>query len=362
MFGWSNPSRVDTAFSIHWVSEAFATIVEALRKAQLQVAASGNEISDIDSFVLFDREFLSLEPALTKVIEEGFSRSSFQEALPLRGIWFTGKVNGKIALQEDLFSDKIWPEKILLIPFNNVSSRHSVCYEKFQYCSLVVILLFAFGLGIDSWRLNKYTRGAENIWTSVFSYDTREKSYCNSEGLSTWWLLNSLTKLSYQPLTPTIPASWGGGQIPEIQQQSANSIYPAIIFPAYECRLRQRAEAVNTLARKKITGSSTIEDGSEQLSTSVKALSEYQYAQHRFIRLAGPLPDETNVAKDLRDLSDYLYDSAIPASIDFSSPILLGGVMEAHYDVEWSSNELVDSSLQIDHLFYLSTAIRKKNR
>lgn len=359
MFGWSNPARIDTAFSIQWVQDTFSYVIDAVRRAQLTIASGGEAIEDIDSFMLFDRELQSLQEPLTEVLKQAFSRSSFQEALPLRGIWFSGRIGDDVALSEDLFAEKIWPETHLAYPIAQRFFSANKILRNFQYFSVAAAILLTAGLVVDGYRMHRYTQQAESSWKSIFA-EKSEAHYCSGEGLSTWWLLNNLTRLSDQPTTPTIISSWGGGQIPAIREATADHVYPGILFPAYECRLRIRAKELNDEIKKEIDKDAKTDFLITKFKDYTDRLSAYQQAQSRFIRLAGPLPDSKGVAKDLRLLTDYLYEGAIPSSVDFSAPLILGGVMDAHYDIEWSPNDLVDKGLQSDYIVEFSRVVKDK--
>ncbi|MGS2718787.1 type VI secretion system protein [Eionea flava] len=388
MFGWSNPSRVDAAFSLSWIDDAFNHVIEAIRKAQLAIAATGEAIDNIDRFMLFDREFQTLQAPLTEVIEHSFASSSFQEALPLRGIWFSGNIGGQVSLSEDLFSEKIWPEKHLAHPVEQRFFSSNKTLRKAQYVSVIIGALLAIGLIIDAYRLYNYTYTAQKSWDAIFnnsqfpsasalesntsaatqansavstgSVSNTYSRYCHSQGIETWRLLNNLTLLDDQPTTLTIPFSWGGGQIHAMRQAAAESVFPSILFPAYECRLHVRAQELTQLSTETLPRSADLKALSEYLTDYTEALSAYQTAQTQFIRLAGPLPDTTHVVRDLRQLTDYLYDGTIPASIDFGTAIIVGGVMDAHYDIEWKANDLVDATDQANYLVTLSTRVSDK--
>jgi hypothetical protein len=375
MFGWSNPSRVDTAFSIRWVQDAFTSVVDAIRRAQLAIAATGEDIDDIDSFMLFDREFQRLEAPLTEVVKQGFASSSFQETLPLRGIWFSGDIAGNIALSEDLLAEKIWPEKHLAYPVEQRFFSSNKTLRSMQYTSVLLFFLLGAGLTIDTYRLHSYTQSAQKSWDAIFNNTTSDSSsninsdsgktkvytkYCHSQGIETWRLLNTLTKLGDQPTTPTLISSWGGGQLDAMRQAAADSVFPSLLFPAYGCRLKIRAEELTQLTTKNIPRHASINVLSQHLTDYTDALMAYQQAQTQFIRLSDPLPNTTNVVRDLRQLTDYLYDGAIPASIDFGTALLVGGVMDTDYNHQWKANDLIDSTDQANYLAALSARVRNK--
>jgi type VI secretion system protein ImpL len=359
MFGWSNPSRIDTAFSIQWVKEAFTSILANIRKAQLHIAANSEKIDDIDRFMLFDQEFQALEKPLTELIAEGFSRSSFQEALPLRGIWFSGKVKDEHALNESLLSDKVWPETHLAYPIEQRFFSANKTLRRFQYMSIAFGMLLLAGLCVDSYRMYNYTSAAQQAWNSTFNRNVK-RFYCSNEGMDTWWLLNNITKLSDQPTTLTIPASWWGGQIPALRSALAKEVHPTMLFPAYECRLRIRANQLNALSKEKIDVTADLNQLSAHLSEYAEKLMEYQQAQTRFIELVGPLTRTKGMADKIQRLTDYLYDGTIPSTINFESTLLVGSVMDASYAITWDVNDLINSNEQGQYLLELSQVVRKK--
>ncbi len=358
MFGWSNPARVDTAFSISWVREAFTSTVNAIRKAQLQVAAGGDEIDDIDGFILFDRELRALEAPLAEVMHHAFARSSFQEALPLRGIWFNGKVGEKIALAEELFSHKIWAETHLAYPIQQRFFSSNRTLRHFQVYALVAAAILLGWLSVDVYRLHNYTVDAQKAWNAIYVNENGNR--CDAEGSATWWLLNSLTTLADEPTTLTLPRSWWGGQTAKMRAEAANSILPKKLFSAYECRLEVRADQLNAISTASINVNANVDTLSQQLTQYTEQLKNYQEARARFIHLAGPLPNNTGIANDLRHLTDYLYDGTIPASIDFNTRLIVNGVKDAHYDIEWEENHFVKPEVQTHYLVKLSRLVREK--
>ncbi len=356
MFGWSNPTRLDTAYSSRWVAEAFDSAVEGVRAAQLQVAASGQDICDIDGFMLFDREFQQLQQPLQEVMEFAFSRSSFQDAMPLRGIWFNGRVEGEIVLSEDFLARKLWPETHLANPVEQRRFSANRTLRRFQYASLAAAVLLVMALVIDSTRLYRYSKVSEQTWEHILLAEPD----CSDTGTQTWRLLSGLSKIADQPFTLSLPGSWGGGQLPELEEAAARRIYPNSVFPALECRLKLKAEALHLQPDHELDNSADVAAQIELLREFSDKLTDYQQAQRLFIRLAGPLAKANGVAEDFRTLVDYLYDGAIPASVQFDSPLLVQSIVETAYDLEWDEEDLVDPDEQLLRLNELAIAAREK--
>ncbi|WP_221793882.1 type VI secretion system protein [Oceanobacter mangrovi] len=351
MFGWSNPARLDAAYSPQWILEAFNSLVSGIRETQLQQAADGDSIKNIDEFMLFDRQFQNLERPLQDVLSYTFARSSYQEAPPLRGIWFSGKVGDEVALTDDFLNHKLWLESNLAYPVERRRFSINRTLRHAQYATLAGTVLLVLLLIYDTTRLHNYSTNAEASWQEI----SQRKEDCSDSGGATWWLLSSLTKISEQPLTLSLPASWGAGQMPALENEVVKRIFPEQLFSGMDCRLHARAETLNQLS---VDTSGTLEQTSARLETYIAQLGRYQQAQQAFIRLAGPIPNDAGVANDFRALLDYLYDSSIPSTIDFNSPLIADALIKTAYNINWSEQDLVDPDRQLRHLNSLSTAVR----
>ena len=358
MFGWSNPSRLDVGFSKHWVNDAFSQMLNDIKAEQLHIAAVGQGKIN-DEFVLFDQQFRQLEQPLADVMEYVFSHSSFYDAPPLRGIYFSGKVGEEIALNEDFLAHKVWPETHLSYPIEQRHFSINRTLRRFQYASLVFAALLLFTLIIDSTRLYQYSNETERSWKHIAN-ENIDKDYCSESGAQMWWLLNGLTTMSEQPLTLSLPISWNNGQLPDLQQAAASYIYPSIVFHALECRLKIKAENLRSLAGTDISRVRDLDKLKEKLEQFTDELINYQTAQNSFVRLAGPLASDKGVATDFKALLNYLYDSEIPFSIDFHDPLIAGTVVIAVFNIVWEEDELVNPEMQLERLNELSRSLRKQ--
>ena len=352
MFGWSNPTRLDAAFSPQWVDDAFISVVDGIRRAQLQLAAGGDGIAGIDNFMLFDREFHALAEPLQEVLAFAFARSSYQEAPPLRGIWFSGKVRDEVALTDDFLNHKLWPETLLAYPAEQRRFSTNRTLRHAQYATLAMAFTLLSALLIDSTRLYHYSVSTEKSWADIL----KKEPDCSESGSTTWWLLSSLSKMSEQPLTLSLPASWGSGQMHSLKDAVAQRIYPNLLFKGMDCRLQEKA---TELKKDPVSAAGDLQAASRELKIFMNDLRDYQQAQKRLIHLAGPLPDNQGVAADFQALLDYLYNSSIPSTITFNSPLLAGAIVDTAYDIDWNEHDLVDPEQQLTRLNTLSNDVRK---
>src|SRR5690606_19501125 len=90
MLGWSVPFALPSAYTPHWVDEAFHTIAEEFSSIQLEMYAHGvSEDGQVGVFVLPD-EFFSMKSSLKLYLDHTFKSSAYEESLMLRGIYFCG--------------------------------------------------------------------------------------------------------------------------------------------------------------------------------------------------------------------------------------------------------------------------------
>lgn len=357
MFGWSNPYRMDEAYSDQWIDEAFDTLVDGVRSGQLAVAAKGGDIEDIDAFMLFDRELMQLYAPLKAVLSYAFSRSSFQDAPPLRGIWLSGLINGQAAPTEDFFSQKLWPEANLAYPLEQRRFSANRILRRMQYASLAMLVFFCMALAFDSHRLYRYSSDTEGWWQEITN---RKDDYCDAGGERTWWLLTALTRMSQQPNTLAIPASWGNGQLDTLQQAVAQRVLPERLFKGMECRLRQRADELRKNHFKPLSSNADLKQANARLTGFINDLSDYQKAQQLFIELAAPTSDGSHIDDDLSHLLRYLYDTAIPSTIRFDSPLIAGAVERGSYDHRIRQADMLEPDRQLSQLYHLSSTLHEQ--
>ncbi|MCJ8270462.1 MAG: type VI secretion system protein, partial [Psychrosphaera sp.] len=356
MIGWSNPYRLDCAFSKDWVKEAFDQVTKNFQDAQLAVAAGGQEIADIDRFMLFLHHFSALFVPLSEVVTGTFARSSFQEALPLRGIYFTGQVQGQQAFVNDLMIHKVFAEKHLAFVTEQRRFSSQKTMRRFQFASLAGAVVLVALIVIDSFRLANHSRySAENLQRLL-----QAKPDCTREGLDTYRVLGSLSDISDRPLLLSLPMSWFNGQANQQKQLIADQLFKPVLFASLECRLKIRAASLRLL---------TLENQPNQnyrmVINEIKAFSQmlqdFQLNRERFLILSGPLNDTRGIGKALAGLLTYLYDRPIPQGVDPAASLTTGAIMLLNYNVDWDEleNSLIGRGWMMDHLDELTKALHQ---
>ncbi|WDD96565.1 type VI secretion system protein [Thalassomonas actiniarum] len=355
MIGWSNPYRLDSAFSKDWINEALHQVMENLQAAQLQVAASGQEIGDIDRFMLFRHNFCALFKPLKAVISSAFARSSFQEALPLRGIYFSGALENKVSFVNDVVNRKIFGEKHLAFPLEQRYFSTQKTLRRFQLGSMAAAVLLTLLLAFDGIRFNLYTDVVQGKLRTLVSAEQD----CTREGLDSYRLLSDLTEISERPLLMSMPLSLFNIQAHKEQQLVANDLFKKILFAGLECRLKLKAQTLSLEMEKKALGD-TYREVITDITTFSHLLREYQVNRERFLSLAEPVANPHGLGKKFKELLNYLYARPVPEAVDTSASLITGGLVLLNYNVDWDekNNSLISQDKLLSHLDYLTQALR----
>ncbi len=356
MIGWSNPYRLDSAYSSEWVGQAFSGLFSDLQEAQLQVAASGKPISDIDHFMLFLQQFSALQAPLTEVMSGAFARSSFQEALPLRGIYFTGQLDQKVAFSEDLMSEKVFAERHLAFPLEKRRFSNQKTLRRFQWGSLLGAVVMVILMSADSYRLQGYMSYTEDNLRRLMEI----KQDCTREGLDSYRMLDGLTQISDKPLLLSLPLSWFNTQSHKEAVMVADEMMKPVLFASLDCRLKLRAERLR-LQTKDDTQVTDYRLEVKNLEVYSRLLSDFQLNRERFLTLAGPLESEHDVGRVFTPLLKYLYDRPIPPSVDPSADLVAEAVQLLSFNVNWDEkgHSLIGRTKQLKHLDVLTKQLQQ---
>ena len=345
MLGWSNPNRLDIAFNDEWVDEAFVEINDNLQDAQLQAAASGEDIQDIDNFMLFHRYFQNLKKPLKEVIASAFARSRYQEPLPIRGIYFCGKVEQEVAFVESLMSQKIFAEKNLAWPLEKRVFSTQKTLRRFQFSMVTLGVIFLISLAIDSVRLSHHVTQNERVLGQLIP-EQKEKvsdlrnqnTKCSAQGLENYRLLAHLSEIGERRFYFSMPLSWFDTYFVKEQKKVARKILSPFLFTTLECRLKAKAEQINSYVWPDNT-SASYPVVIEQLNQYSQMVEDFNTSRNDFLYLAGPLENDHKVSAKLKKLLQYLYDTPMPDSVNLDSPMITGAVQVMDYDVNWSGKQ-----------------------
>lgn len=132
LFGWSSPYAPETSYRAEWVDEAFTLLGSGLQRAQVEAFGDQDVLEDPDGVFCFPDDFQRLRGPLQVYLNQVFRASAYHELLPLRGIYFCGRLSpaeggvpdllrepsavGGSVFVRDVFDRKVFPERDLAHP------------------------------------------------------------------------------------------------------------------------------------------------------------------------------------------------------------------------------------------------------
>lgn len=90
MLGWSVPYALHSAYSPHWIDEAFQTISDDFSSLQLEMYTHNIADENKEGIFVLPDEFFSMKNNLKFYLDHIFKSSAYEESLMLRGIYFCG--------------------------------------------------------------------------------------------------------------------------------------------------------------------------------------------------------------------------------------------------------------------------------
>lgn len=191
MFGWSNPSTLETAYNPELVPEAFESFHKYLSHLQFEIYAERDDIQNADDLFLFPAAIQSMRAPLQVYLDGLFKQSAYHESFFFRGLYFCGEISeelatppaglrrlddkcfatfdpfepatvGKIESSDrksifisDLFKEKIFAEDFLAQPIKRVALSRNRTVLAAQILSLLIILVGGIGLAASYRRLSR---------------------------------------------------------------------------------------------------------------------------------------------------------------------------------------------------------------
>ncbi|HKR22700.1 MAG TPA: type VI secretion system protein, partial [Pyrinomonadaceae bacterium] len=184
MFGWSNPSTLETAYRPELVEMAFESIHKHLSWLQFEIYAERDDIEDVDALFLLPPEMQSMREPLSVYLDTLFKQSAYHESYMFRGIYFCGEVGlrmdsplqlesfnelpvaidahptsvtaasqRKPVFLADLFKEKIFSESSLAQPIRRIALSRNRMVLAAQILTLIIVILGGGGLAISYNRL-----------------------------------------------------------------------------------------------------------------------------------------------------------------------------------------------------------------
>lgn len=376
MFGWSNPSTVETAYKPEFVTEAFESLHKHLSWLQFEIFAERDEIEDADDLFLFPSTIQSMRESLNVYLDCLFKQSAYHESYIFRGLYFCGEgeVETDALLQpappselpvavdtlqtftpaatqrkpiflSDLFKEKIFGESALAQPIRRIAlSRNRIVFAA-QVLSILILLIGGGGLAFSynslakqEEELYRFLTEEENDLKKIEAYRMERKTSGATDMADGWLnrreqllengetrLLTGMANMNARRMgSPFIPSSWFSG-VNQRLETSIAAVFKYVVFESLRLDMSIRAKnllsahpkhekAEEVDAAEGTAGASSTHVAPDfQLSLYVEELGDFRTNLERYNRLVGKDPDSLNT---LRQIVTYLGHTQLPANFD----------------------------------------------
>ena len=294
MFGWSNPSSLETTYKPELLTEAFASLHKHISWLQFEIYAERDEIQDVDDLFLFPTAIQSMSESLGVYLDCLFKQSAYHESYLLRGLYFCGEpgveavtetavlpeiiqpadkleplqITEPVAVQRkpvfltDLFRKKIFSESTLAQPVRRIWLSRNRTALTAQVLSLLIVLVGGVGLAVSYSRLAKqeeevyrFLLDEEADLRKIETYRTERKRSGATDTTDEWFnrrhqlleseetrLLTGMANLNARSFGSWfIPSSWFSGVNTRLENSIA-AVFKYVIFESLRMDMQQRAK------------------------------------------------------------------------------------------------------------------------
>jgi type VI secretion system protein ImpL len=171
LFGWSSPYAPETAYRTEWIDEAFTLLGSGLQRAQVEAFGDQDVIEDPDGVFCFPEEFQEMRGPLRVYLNQVFRASSYHDLLPLRGLYFCGRLSpaeggvpdllrepsavGGSVFVRDVFDRKVFPERDLAHPSSLALIHGGRRLQVLRAVATVLALILTLGVGWGWYQLDQ---------------------------------------------------------------------------------------------------------------------------------------------------------------------------------------------------------------
>lgn len=183
IFGWANPSSLESKFDSGWVDKGFAELQESLSNLRDELLAAPEHVRDSVGVFVFDSEFADMQEPLRDFVSKLMTEGERRPSLLFRGMYFTGdtldhgpkagqggeapgdgtlRISTEVLETEEvhnlvflksLFADKIFKEAGLARP----TARFRLARDRRVVVAQAAALVLLLG-------------GTAGLWTSLYGY------------------------------------------------------------------------------------------------------------------------------------------------------------------------------------------------
>jgi type VI secretion system protein ImpL len=339
--GWSNPNQLIASFSPEWIDEACNYLLDHLQAARLDLAARGGILENPDQVLLFPERCKRLHAPLRKVLSNLFGRTTYHENPPLRGVYFTGQLQGKNKSEQvfvdDLFRDKIFAERNLSHPVQSRFFSINARWRKVQVAAICAAVLLTILLGLDSFQLLDSKQNNTKILRTIGNHQPAPE-VCDAKGSEVYWTLN-VASMMRRPFYASMPLSWWQSDVDRLGHDLAEKALWRIVLPNFSCRLQKRARSLESW-EDNMTLPSEPSQLADKVVRAYANVEEFYTNQDRFIELIKPgvsKQAQDNMVEDVENLLDYLYDTEVPTAVDMKNVYLRSAIAQVEYYVDWDN-------------------------
>lgn len=247
IFGWSSPYSPGMRLQPGWIDQAYGTLRDALREAQIEIFSGPVEEENRDGIILFPEYFENLKEKIAFYLGGIFQERGYRESYFFRGLYFTGDISWqpqestnvyasckptqplasygmdnprKIIFSSQLIEDKVFPEDILAVPGRRriLASSRAINVVRMLMVGIALCFMLLF---VHDYRrisgefeyltpiLNKIAKNLENAPKNKFgAADQFERLFYDNE---TKELITSLSGLKNRNFWSLVfPPSWTG--------------------------------------------------------------------------------------------------------------------------------------------------------
>jgi len=353
IFGWSAPSQAASAAPAEWADAAFEILSERLRSLQIDVAASQNQVDQVDSFFLFPYHFKTLCDPLSAWLNVVFQPSAWNAGFLCRGIYFTGSIEangvleGKsrsdVAFVDQLFDQKVLAESRLARPTRHGVWSRNKLIRYLQISGIAAFSLLCIGLIVATIQFN------HQIDAVVSALKLIEDTPAAIDGGDScvpkdrvFELVTQIARINHHSLYWAIPASWVDNRVTQRSAKLiANTAFQRVILPGLACQLKQQTRQIESgglVVASPSKDENTYQPFRRQMQSQASAIVELERNIQRFKDIApiskehrrASSANEETLMKEFIDLTRYAYGAPLPDSVARESGALAVALTEVH--------------------------------
>ncbi len=173
IFGWAPSSASGTVLQVGWIEQAFDTMRDALREAQIEIFSKEVDEKNRPGVVLFPENFAKLKEKISMYLMGIFQESGYRDAYFFRGMYFTGDISWQpqenenvyatcqptqpissygmdnprqIIFSSQLVGDKVFPEYVLAMPGRRriIAASRAINVVRFIIVGWTIAFIFIF--------------------------------------------------------------------------------------------------------------------------------------------------------------------------------------------------------------------------